>query len=229
MLLEICANSFQSAKNAQEAGAHRIELCQELSVGGLTPSYGLLKLVKEKLNILTHVLIRPRSGDFVYSKDEFELMQKDITLCKELNFDGIVSGILKADNTLDIARTKVLIELARPLSFTFHRGFDEVKKPEVALQQLIDLGVERVLTSGQKPKAVDCIALLRQLNTLANGQIIIMPGSGINADNVGVFRESGFTEIHASASREISQSETLFSALQTVSDLDKIKAILHAI
>lgn len=229
MLLEICANSFQSAKNAQEAGAHRIELCQELSVGGLTPSYGLLKLVKEKLNIPTHVLIRPRSGDFIYTSDEFELMQKDIEVCKELEFNGIVSGILKADNTIDIARTKVLIEHAQPLSFTFHRGFDEVKIPEVALQQLIDLGVERVLTSGQKPKAVDGIALLRQLNTLANGQIIIMPGSGINADNASVFKASGFTEIHASASSEILQSKSLFSVRQTVSDLDKIKAILHAI
>lgn len=229
MLLEICANSFQSAKNAQEAGAHRIELCQELSVGGLTPSYGLLKLVKDKLNISIHVLIRPRSGDFYYNDEEFDQMKKDIEVCKELEFDGIVSGILKADSTIDIERTKVLIDLARPLSFTFHRGFDEVKKPEVALQQLIDLGVERILTSGQKPKAVDGIALLRQLNTLANGQIIIMPGSGINADNAGVFKESGFTDIHASASRKILQSKSLFSAHQTVSDLDIIKAILHAI
>lgn len=229
MLLEICANSIQSAKNAQEAGAHRIELCQELSVGGLTPSYGLLKLVKDKLNISTHVLIRPRSGDFYYNDEEFDQMKKDIEVCKELEFDGIVSGILKADSTIDIERTKVLIDLVRPLSFTFHRAFDEVKKPEVALQQLIELGVERILTSGQNPKAVDGIRLLRQLNTLANGQIIIMPGSGINADNAGVFKASGFTEIHASASRKILQSKSLFSARQTVSDLDKIKAILHAI
>jgi len=229
MLLEICANSFQSAKNAQEAGADRIELCQELSVGGLTPSYGLLKLVKEKLNIPTHVLIRPRSGDFYYKDEEFDQMKKDIEACKELEFDGIVSGILRADSTIDMERTKVLIELARPLSFTFHRGFDEVKKPEIALQQLIDLGVERVLTSGQKSKAVDGIALLSQLNTLANEQIIIMPGSGINAGNASVFKESGFAEIHASASSEILKSKSLFSARQTVSDLDRIKAILHAI
>ncbi|MCA0130995.1 copper homeostasis protein CutC [Winogradskyella alexanderae] len=229
MLLEICANSFQSAKNAQEAGAHRIELCQELSVGGLTPSYGLLRLVKEKLHIPIHILIRPRSGNFIYTAEEFEQMQKDIALCRELNFDGIVSGILKKDKTIDIERTKALIDLARPLSFTFHRAFDEVMNPLIALKQLIELGVERVLTSGQKSSAEQGIELLKHLKTQSKGEIIIMPGSGINASNLNVFKANAFSEIHSSASSKVSQSESLFSEDQTVSDINKIRTILHAI
>ena len=141
MILEICANSFQSAKNAQEAGAHRVELCQEISVGGITPSYGLLKKVKSALSIETMVLIRPRSGNFCYSTADFDVMIRDIQFCKELGFQGIVSGVLNEDNTIDIKRTKELIALSKPLSFTFHRAFDEVQNPEKALLQLIELKV----------------------------------------------------------------------------------------
>ena len=129
MQLEICANSYQSAMNAQKAGAHRIELCSELSIGGITPSYQLLKKVMKNLHIPVHVLIRPRGGDFIYSKEEFEMMKENILICKELGSKGIVSGVLHTDNRIDIKRTQELIALSKPLSFTFHRAFDEVPEP----------------------------------------------------------------------------------------------------
>ena len=231
MKLEICANSFQSAKNAQEAGAHRIELCQELSVGGITPSYGLLKKVKAALQIETYVLIRPRSGDFCYSLTEFDVMKKDIEYCKKLGFQGIVSGVLKENKTLDLERTKELIQLSKPLSFTFHRAFDEVPNPDIAIQQLIELGVDRILTSGQKSTAKKGITLLKKLHQQADNKIIIMPGSGVNATNAKLFKDAGFKEIHASASKPISnQNESaIFESIQTESNIDEIKSILKAI
>jgi len=229
MVLEICANSYQSAKNAQDAGAHRIELCQELSVGGITPSYGLLKQVVENLQIPVFVLIRPRSGDFVYSEAVFEIMKTDIQICKTLGCHGIVSGVLNSDHTIDIERTKTLLKLSQPLQFTFHRAFDDVVKPEDALEQLIDLGVDRVLTSGQQPRAIEGLDLLTQLKTLAGNRMTILPGSGINATNANSFKELGFSEIHTSASSIIKQNSSLFSEQQTVSDVQQIKAILNAI
>ena len=150
MILEICANSYQSAVNAEIASAHRIELCSEISVGGITPSLGLLKKVLQSLTIPVHVLIRPRSGNFTYSDKEFEIMKENIRLCKDLGCAGIVSGVLHEDNSIDLKRTKELIELSKPMSFTFHRAFDIVSKPKEALLQLIALGVHRLLTSGCK-------------------------------------------------------------------------------
>jgi len=130
MILEICANSYESAVNAQIAGAHRIEICSELSVGGITPSYGLLQKIAEKISIPVHVLIRPRSGNFCYTISEFEQMKTDILLSKKMGFQGIVSGILTKNNEIDIEKTKQLIALSKPLSFTFHRAFDVVKDPK---------------------------------------------------------------------------------------------------
>ena len=227
MLLEVCANSYQSAKNAQEAGAHRIELCQELSVGGITPSYGLLKQVIENLKIPVFVLIRPRSGNFVYSNDEFEIMKQNIQLCKEMGCQGIVSGVLKEDRTIDIIRTKELVELSSPLKFTFHRAFDEVENPENALNQLIDLGIERILTSGQEVTAVKGLELLNRLNIMANDRITILAGSGINAGNVSKFKSIGLKEIHTSASKKIEQEKSLFGTTNTISDLNNIKTIIN--
>jgi copper homeostasis protein len=123
MILEICANSYQSAVNANIAGAHRIELCSEISVGGTTPSYGLLKKVMADIDIPVHVLIRPRSGNFTYSDIEFDIMKENIRICKDLGCAGIVSGVLHEDNSIDIKRTSELIELSKPMSFTFHRAF----------------------------------------------------------------------------------------------------------
>lgn len=229
MKLEICANSYQSAKNAQEAGAHRIELCQELSVGGITPSYDLLKKVIEELDIPTFVLIRPRSGNFVYSDDEFQIMKTDIQLCKDLGCKGIVSGVLKPDNTLDEERTKVLIDLAKPLPFTFHRAFDEVKNPKKALSQLIELGADRVLTSGQKPTAEEGLELLKELHSIAENKITILVGGGVSAENVILFKEAGLTEVHASASSTKKEDDGMFYVPITFSDPIKIKAILDVI
>ncbi len=229
MLLEICANSYQSAKNAQDAGAHRIELCQELFVGGITPSYGLLKQVRDALSIPVFVLIRPRSGNFVYTEDELDIMKQDIQLCKDLGFQGIVSGVLNADDTIDLKQTKELVELSKPLSFTFHRAFDCVKNPEEALEQLIDLGVDRILTSGLQPSAEKGINTLKKLNEKAKGRITILAVGGINQNNAKRFKEIGLKEIHASASSTIESDGSLFSTPLTFSDSKKIKAILSVI
>ncbi|BAO75153.1 copper homeostasis protein CutC [Winogradskyella sp. PG-2] len=229
MKLEICVNSYQSAKNACDAGAHRIELCQELSVGGITPSYGLLKQVIKNLDIPVFILIRPRGGSFVYSEDDFEIMKRDIQLCKDLGCQGIVSGILNADKTIDIDRTKQLITLSRPLQFTFHRAFDEVKNPKQALEQLIELGVERVLSSGQEVSAEEGLNLLKELNKISNGRITILVGGGVNSNNANKFKTNGLEEIHASASTHLEGDNSVFSRPITYSDPQKIKAILNAI
>lgn len=243
MLLEICACNYQSAINAQTAGAHRIELCTELAVGGLTPSYGLLKQVMKEFTFPVFVLIRPRSGNFTYSEIEFEIMKQDIQLCKDLGCSvpiaiGIVSGVLNKDNTIDVERTKQLIELSRPLPFTFHRAFDWTPNPFEALEQLIDLGAERILTSGQEPSAEKGLELLKQLNVKAKGRIIILPGGGINIENSKMFRDLGFEELHASATTifsvneppKISMNSAKFydETIEMVSDVEKIKGILKA-
>jgi copper homeostasis protein len=232
MKLEICANSVQSALNAQEAGAHRIEICSELSLGGITPSYGVLKEISKQLQIDAFVLIRPRAGNFVYSKIEFEVMKQNISLCKELGFKGIVSGVLNADHSINLQRTKELLELSKPLSFTFHRAFDEVPNAKEALKQLIHLGVNRLLTSGQKENATQGITLLIALQQLAKNKLIIIPGSGIHSKNVLLFKEAGFQEIHTSASRPLSKlnPNSYFDApIQTASYIPEIKEILKII
>ena len=229
MLLEVCANSFQSAKNAQDAGAHRIELCENLEIGGVTPSQSLLKQVSEELNIPAFVLIRPRGGDFEYSKDEFEVMKSNILLCKQLGFHGIVSGVLNTDLTIDIERTAELIALSKPLEFTFHRAFDELINPEESLEQLVNIGANRILTSGQEDTAAEGIHLINTLNHLAKKRIIIMAGSGINADNALRFKSIGLKEIHGSASVLLSTNNSDSNSPKTVSDISKIRAILNAV
>lgn len=231
MKLEICTNSYQSAKNAQLAGAKRIELCSELSIGGITPSYGLIKQVIDELDIETFVLIRPRSGNFFYSETEFEIIKKDIQVCKELGCHGIVSGVLNKDNTINIERTQELIELSKPLPFTFHRAFDVVINPKEALEQLIDMGVDRILTSGQQPKAIDGLETLKDLKQQAKNRIIILVGSGVSSENIKAFKDAGFDEIHASASKVINVESSAYfgNTPQTVSSIVEIKAILKAI
>jgi copper homeostasis protein len=231
MLLEICANSYQSAKNAQIAGAKRIELCSELSIGGITPSYGLIQQVIEELDIETFVLIRPRSGNFQYSDAEFKIIKNDIQICKDLGCHGIVSGVLNEDNTIDIKRTQELITLSKPLPFTFHRAFDVVPNPKDALEQLIKLGVHRILTSGQHPKAIDGIENLKTLKQQAKNKIILLVGSGLNSQNVKRFKDAGFEEIHASASEVIHTVSSVYfgNTPQTVSSITEVKAILKAI
>ncbi|SDS54443.1 copper homeostasis protein [Formosa sp. Hel1_31_208] len=231
MLLEICANSYQSAKNAQIAGAQRIELCSELSVGGITPSYGLINQVISDLDIETFVLIRPRSGNFCYSEEEFEIIKKNIEICKTIGCHGIVSGVLKPDNTIDLKRTRNLIELSKPLAFTFHRAFDIVPNPKDAIDQLIDLGVDRILTSGQHSKAIDGLETLKDLKQHAKNYITLLVGSRVSSKNAKYFKDEGFEELHASASEAMNTESSVYfgSTPQTVSSIKEIKAILKAI
>tara|TARA_B100001559_G_scaffold213005_1_gene178553 strand:+ start:2479 stop:3102 length:624 start_codon:yes stop_codon:yes gene_type:complete len=207
MIIEVCADSYEYAEKAEKAGADRIELCKHLHLDGLTPNYKTAKKTIENLNIPVFVLIRPRHGDFNYSEKEFELMKADIVKFKEMGCKGIVSGILNNDNTIDIKRTNELVNLSRPLEFTFHRAFDVVTDPLKELEKLIQLGVERVLTSGQKQKAVKGIELLKELKKNAKDKIIIMPGSGINKLNIMNFRS--FNEIHGSFKNEINTNVLL--------------------
>lgn len=207
MIIEVCTDSYEYAEKAEKAGADRIELCKHLHLDGLTPNYKTAKKTIENLNIPVFVLIRPRHGDFNYSEKEFELMKADIVKFKEMGCKGIVSGILNNDNTIDIKRTNELVNLSRPLEFTFHRAFDVVTDPLKELEKLIQLGVERVLTSGQKQKAVKGIELLKELKKNAKDKIIIMPGSGINKLNIMKFRS--FNEIHGSFKNEINTNVLL--------------------
>ncbi|PWL40486.1 copper homeostasis protein CutC [Flagellimonas aquimarina] len=199
MLIEVCANSLESALNAQEAGADRIELCSELGVGGITPSHGLIEMVKERLDIPIHVLIRPRSGHFNYSEQEFEVMKKDIALCVKMEIDGIVSGILQSDFVLDFERTKELVEASRPLKFTFHRAFDWIPDPWQTMEQFEDLGIAYVLSSGQQTSALKGLNLLTDLNTITK-KCVVMAGGGINPENVEKFKNAKLKAIHLSGS-----------------------------
>ena len=199
MKIEICANSFASAKAAQEAGADRIELCTELSVGGLTPSLGLIEKVIIQLDIPVHVLIRPRSGNFTYSEEEFDVMLRDIAFCSEIGCAGIVSGILDHHLEIDIKRTAQLIEACKGMEFTFHRAFDWVQAPVEEFQKLMDLKVDRLLSSGLQSTAIEGISLLKQLKDLSEGKIEIMPGTRVNVHNAMEFKDAGFKSIHLSA------------------------------
>ncbi|GJM33067.1 MAG: copper homeostasis protein CutC [Saprospiraceae bacterium] len=184
MTLEICCDSVASALIAEAHGADRIELCENLDHGGVTPSAGKIELAKEKINIPVLVLVRPRKGDFFHSDTEFELIKRDIRLAKQFGADGIVAGALLPNGQLDIDRTAQLIEQAAPLPFTFHRAFDHCHDPQKTLEQLIRLGVSRLLTSGQANSAIEGIALLETLLKIAGDQIEIIAGGGIRPRNI---------------------------------------------
>ncbi|MBT8266534.1 MAG: copper homeostasis protein CutC [Bacteroidia bacterium] len=234
MILEVCANSYQSAIAAQNAGAHRIELCVDLEVGGLTPSFGLIKKVLADLNIPVFVLIRPRPGNFTYSDDEFEMMTSDLLLAKEMGCAGIVSGSVTQDYAVHIEQTKALIEMSLPLPFTFHRAFDLLTDPKKAVIDLIDLGADRLLSSGQEYYAYKGLDLLKELRVIANNKIEIMPGGGINPSNAIKFKEAGFNEIHAAALCKIGECVSKDGKLfeddeMRYSDEKIIRGILDAI
>lgn len=227
MLLEICANSFLSAANAAAAGADRIELCQELQVGGITPSWGLLRHVRERLDIPVHVLIRPRAGNFVYSDDEFAIMKHDIQACRELGCAGIVSGVLYSDGRLDVERTRELIEVSGDLSFTFHRAFDVVVNPSEVVEQLIEMGADRILSSGGETTAIEGLNRLRDWQQQAGKRLDFMPGGGINSNNASLFQAAGFSAIHTSASTAIPAEAGIFGSPLSYSDEKKILKILE--
>ena len=198
-IIEIATSDYLTTKSAVEGGADRIELCAALTEGGITPSHGMIKRCRENFDVDLFPIIRPRGGDFLYNNEEFEIMVSDVLLCKQTGCDGVVIGLLNKDGSIDLHRTSRLIELAYPLEITFHRAFDRCRDPFEAMEQLIQLGCNRILTSGQKPAAPDGIELIKELVRLSDGRIIIMPGSGVRKENIRELAEkSGATEFHSS-------------------------------
>lgn len=199
-LLEVIAFDIASCTLIERAGAGRIELCADPASGGTTPSPGMIKKAQETVSIPVFVMIRPRGGDFLYSKDEFLVMQQDIQFCKSLGIKGIVTGILKYDGMVDYDRTAHLVDLAYPMEVTFHRAFDRVRDPFQSVTDIIQMGCKRILTSGLMPKASQGIGLLAKLIQETKKQIVIMPGSGINSNNIAHFAQTLDTnEFHTSA------------------------------
>jgi copper homeostasis protein len=202
--IEICANSVKSCMEAQKGGAYRVELCAGIPEGGTTPSYGDITLARELLNIKLNVIIRPRGGDFLYNDLEHKIMLKDIELSRKLGVDGVVIGCLTNDGDIDMIKNRELIDAAGDMSVTFHRAFDMSRDPYESLENIIELGCDRILTSGQQPKADMGIDLLKKLVSIAGERIIIMPGSGVNAHNIAKLAvETGANEFHFSAREPI--------------------------
>ncbi|RZK21727.1 MAG: copper homeostasis protein CutC [Pedobacter sp.] len=239
--LEVCANGYESALNAQIGGANRVEFCDNLAEGGTTPSYGQLALAKENLTIEVWPIIRPRGGDFLYSDIEFDLMKEDVKVCKTLNCDGIVIGILNADGTIDKQRCAELIALAKPLPVSFHRAFDMSNDMSLALEDLIALGIVRVLSSGSANSAIQGAETLAKLIKQANGRISIMPGAGINIHNIKeLINISGATSFHASCKTNVPSkmkfrnSETKMGSIEDeyqyeLTNTDKVKELVNII
>jgi copper homeostasis protein len=222
VLLEIAVFNFQSAVLAENAGADRLELCADAFEGGTTQSYGVLKMVREKISIPVFPIIRPRGGDFLFSDEEFQIMKKEIGLCKELQFEGVVIGALHADGTIHKDYIAALTDLAYPLEVTFHRAFDRAKDPLQALEDIINCGCTRILTSGQVPNAFDGKELIKELIVMAEDRIIILPGSGVRSGNISALSiATGAVEFHSSArmnvdSKMIFQQSSMNENLQDI-------------
>jgi copper homeostasis protein len=200
VIYEICVDSIGGVVAAKAEGAARVELCADLLEGGITPSRGMIRRARAVAGIRLHVIIRPRGGDFLFDDDEFAVMEADIDTAKSEGADGVVIGLLTADATIDVVRTRRLIERARPMAVTFHRAFDMTADPFATLETLIDLGVDRVLTSGQEESVLEGLPLLAELVRRAGDRIIIMPGGGITARNVGrIVAEMKPREMHFAA------------------------------
>lgn len=204
---EVCANSVESCLAAQIGGADRVELCAGIPEGGTTPSYGDILMAKKLLEkTRLHVIIRPRGGDFLYSELELEIMLKDVENARALGADGVVFGCLTREGNVDIPAMKKLMNASQGMSVTFHRAFDVCRNPKEALEQLIDLGCDRILTSGQQATAELGIPLLRELQLQAGNRIILLAGCGVNEGNIAkIAAETGIHEFHFSA-RETVQS-----------------------
>lgn len=202
---EICSNSVESCIAAQDGGANRVELCAGIPEGGTTPSYGEIATAREVLKTTRlHVIIRPRGGDFLYSPIEVKTMLKDIDVAKQLGADGVVFGCLKADGEIDLPVMRELMKASEGLSVTFHRAFDVCRDAKKALEQIIDLGCNRILTSGQQPTAELGIPLLKDLHQQAAGRIILLAGCGVNEKNISrIAKETGIQEFHFSARESI--------------------------
>jgi len=187
--LEIACFNYESALIAQDNGAERIELCENMHLGGTTPNYVLTVKVREKLSIKMHVIIRPRGGDFVYTDEEIVEMKQDIKQFKKLGVDGFVFGILNENGSVNKEKNKELVNLARPLSCTFHRAFDVVKNVEQSLEDIIDCGFNTILTSGQEINVEEGIFSLEKIQKLANNRIEIMPGGGLRSSNIKLLQD----------------------------------------
>jgi copper homeostasis protein len=200
MLLEVCAFNLQSSVIAEKVGAKRVELCENPADGGTTPSYGTIKQTREKISISLYPIVRPRGGNFFYDEEEFAIIKQDILLCKQLGCDGISTGVHLQNGEIDKERLKRIVEWAYPMGVTCHRVFDATPDPRKALEEIIDCGCERILTSGQKRAAPEGIEMLAELVQQANGRIIIMPGAGVRSSNIEtLISGTGATEFHTSA------------------------------
>jgi len=211
VVLEIAAFNIEAALNALEAGADRVEFCENPQEGGTTPSFGSLANLISQTSKPVFPIIRPRGGDFFYTNNEFNAMRSDILMVRKLDYPGIVLGLLNADGTVDTERTRRLVEIASPMEVTFHRAFDRCIDPFQALEDIIKTGCKRILTSGQVPTATDVLPLINKLVEQAGDRIIIMPGSGVRSNNINLILEStGAKEIHSSA-RQMQTSNMLYS------------------
>jgi copper homeostasis protein len=203
IVMEVAVEGVDGLEVAQDQGADRVELCAGVHEGGITPSIGIVREALKRARIPVFVIVRPRGGDFLYTEAEFAAMGHDIIALKALGVSGVVSGCLTADGQVDGIRTAELLRLARPMDFTFHRAFDMVRDQEEALEVLVSLGVDRVLTSGKRATALEGLENLKRLAALAGERIIVMPGGSIRAPNIAqVQRESGLREIHFAAYRQ---------------------------
>lgn len=235
-VLEIATFSLEATLRALAAGADRIEFCENPMEGGTTPSYGSLLLLSQLTKQPIFPIIRPRGGDFLYTEREFQVIQNDLMVCKQLGFKGAVIGLLNADGNIDTKRTAALVQAAGSMEITFHRAFDRCKDAFTGLEQLIDIGCKRVLTSGQVPNVCHAIPMIQQLVEKANDRIIILPGSGVRADNIAnIVTQTGVKEMHSSARKAMS-SKMLFNQPTMKEnmtyfdvDTDEINAMLAAL
>ena len=224
MKVEICSNSRRSAQHAKAGGANRIELCSRLEVGGTTPQAEDITYCVQQLQLRTHVLVRPREGNFTYSDAEFALICEQVEMCKRAGAHAVVVGFLTPDGRIDEAKTRHVVELAAPMEVTFHRAFDEMTEdPLEALEKVIGCGCHRILTSGCRPSAEEGIDTLRQLVQQAAGRIVILAGAGVTPKNAArIARETGVTELHGSCKHTLSDG-----TIET--DTDTVKALLKAL
>ncbi len=232
--LEIAVFSVEAALAAIDAGADRIEFCENPKEGGTTPSFGSLSALISLTTKPVFPIIRPRGGDFLYTNNEFNAMRSDVLMARKLDYPGIVIGLLNADGSIDTERTKRLVDLASPMEVTFHRAFDRCKDPFKALEDIISTGCKRILTSGQVPNAADAIPLLKKLVEQAGDRIIIMPGSGVRSNNIKeIMQATGAKEMHSSARKMLPTQMLYFKAtmqeelLSTGVDKDEIKKMLE--
>ncbi|MDB5014648.1 MAG: copper homeostasis protein CutC [Daejeonella sp.] len=228
--LEICANSATSALIAQQGGANRVELCENLAEGGTTPSYAQIQVSRKLLEIDLFPILRPRGGNFNYSDLELEIMKADLKIIKDLGCDGVVFGILNQEAKVDKQRCTELLKLAQPLQVTFHRAFDKSADLFQAMEDIIELGFTRILTSGGKPTAIEGLEIIKKLVSAAKGRISIMPGSGVNETNLQeLMIKTGATEFHTTAKSFVQNDSTVAEYDRELTNLEKVKNLIYII